>query len=59
MAMPVGTPCAQPGDRTTRFDGAEVQAGVFRRSVGVNGQGGVGMKFLDTDLHVEPAMIAV
>jgi len=41
------------------FDGAQVEAGVFPGSVGIDGEGGVGVKFLDADLHVEPAIIAV
>ena len=53
MARPVGTACAHARRQDDAFHGAKVQAGVFGRAVGVGGQSGVGMKFLDADLHVE------
>ena len=36
-----------------------IEAGVFLRSMRVDGKSGVGVKFLDADVHVELAIIAV
>jgi hypothetical protein len=47
------------GRKDYRFDSAKVEAGVFFGSMGIDGKRGVGMKFLDADLHVELAIIAV
>ncbi len=53
MAMPVGTPCAAPGESTTRSTARRSMPGVFGRSMRVMRQHGVGMKFLDADSHGE------
>ncbi len=51
--MPVGTAWATPGCKHHWFHRAQVQAGVFQRTVGVGGEMRVGMKFLDEDFHKE------
>jgi hypothetical protein len=48
------------GREDAGFDGAEVEAGIFGRAVGIDGERGVGVKFFDANLHDgEIAIIAV
>ena len=55
-----GNALRKAGRKDDGFDGAEIEAGVFRGSVGIDRERGVGVKFLDADLHDgEIAIIAV